>query len=99
VNIPRDGKFVVVAYGDGTIRWHRLSDGEEVLALFVNAKTREWVLWTPQGYYASSVAGDQDIGWQLNKGWDQAGEFVTAAQLKANVPFAKMRARSSMPRA
>ena len=82
VNIPRDGRFVVAAYGDGTIRWHRLSDGEEVLALFVNAKTREWVLWTPQGYYASSVAGDQNIGWQLNKGWEQAGEFVTAAQLK-----------------
>ncbi len=82
VNIPRDGKFVVAAYGDGTIRWLRLSDGEEVLALFVNAQTREWVLWTPQGYYASSVTGDQNIGWQLNKGWEQAGEFVTAAQLK-----------------
>ena len=82
VNIPRGGKFVVVAYDDGTIRWLRLSDGEEVLALFVNAKTREWVLWTPQGYYASSVTGDQNIGWQLNKGWEQAGEFVTAAQLK-----------------
>jgi WD40 repeat protein len=82
VNIPRDSKFVVAAYGDGTIRWLRLSNGEEVLALFVNAKTREWVLWTPQGYYASSVAGDQNIGWQLNKGWEQAGEFVTAAQLK-----------------
>ena len=64
VNIPRDSKFVVVAYSDGTIRWLRLSDGEEVLALFVNAQTREWVLWTPQGYYASSVAGDQNIGWQ-----------------------------------
>jgi WD40 repeat protein len=82
VNIPRDGEFVVAAYKDGTIRWLRLSDGEEVLALFVNAKTREWVLWTPQGYYTSSVAGDQNIGWQLNKGWEQAGEFVTAAQLK-----------------
>jgi WD40 repeat protein len=82
VNIPRDGKFVVAAYGDGTIRWLRLSDGEEVLALFVNVKTREWVLWTPQGYYASLVAGDQNIGWQLNRGWEQAGEFVTAAQLK-----------------
>jgi WD40 repeat protein len=82
VNIPRDGRFVVAAYGDGTIRWLRLSDGEEVLALFVNTQTREWVLWTPQGYYASSVAGDQNIGWQLNKGWEQAGEFVTAAQLK-----------------
>jgi WD40 repeat protein len=85
VDITRDGKFVVVAYGDGTIRWRRLSDGEEVLALFVHAKTREWVLWTPQGYYASSVAGDQYIGWQINRGWEQAGEFVTAARLKKHL--------------
>jgi WD40 repeat protein len=85
VNIPHDGKFVVAAYGDGTIRWHRLSDGKEVLALFVNAKTREWVLWTPQGYYTSSVNGDQMVGWHLNKGWKQAGEFVTAARLKKHL--------------
>jgi WD40 repeat protein len=85
VNVPRGGKLVVAAYDDGTIRWHRLSDGGEVLALFVNAKTREWVLWTPQGYYASSINGDQMVGWHLNKGWEQAGEFVTAARLKKDL--------------
>jgi hypothetical protein len=85
VNISRNNKYVVVAHGDGTIRWHRLSDGQEVLALFVNAKTREWVLWTPQGYYTSSVNGDQMVGWHLNKGWEQAGDFVTAARLKKHL--------------
>jgi hypothetical protein len=85
VNIPRNSKFVVVACDDGTIRWHRLSDGEEVLALFVNAKTREWVLWIPQGYYASSTSGDRMVGWHLNKGWEQAGEFVAAARLKKHL--------------
>jgi WD40 repeat protein len=85
VNIPQDGKLVVAACNDGTIRWHRLSDGAEVLALFVNAKTREWVLWTPQGYYASSVNGDQMVGWHLNEGWEQAGEFLTAARLKKHL--------------
>jgi WD40 repeat protein len=85
VNMARNGKLVVAAYGDGTIRWHRLSDGEEILALFVNTKSREWVLWTPQGYYASSEAGDQYIGWHLNKGWDEAPEFVTAARLKQHL--------------
>jgi WD40 repeat protein len=85
VNVSHDGRFVVAAYIDGTIRWHRLSDGEEVVSLFVNAKTREWVLWTPQGYYTSSVNGDQMVGWHLNKGWDQAGEFVTAARLKKHL--------------
>jgi WD40 repeat protein len=85
VNISRDGKYVVVACFDGTIRWHRLADGKEVLALFVNVKTREWVLWTPQGYYTSSVDGDQMVGWHLNKGWEQAGEFVAAARLKKHL--------------
>jgi hypothetical protein len=33
VNISADGRFVVAGYGDGTIRWHHLSNGEEVLAL------------------------------------------------------------------
>ena len=85
VNVARGGTFVVAAYGDGTIRWHRLRDGEEVLALFVNAKTREWVLWTPQGYYAASAAGVELIGWHLNNGWEQASDFVTAAQLKKSL--------------
>ncbi|MEM0970931.1 MAG: WD40 repeat domain-containing protein, partial [Verrucomicrobiota bacterium] len=33
-NISRDGRFVVVACGDGTLRWFRLSDGEPLLAFF-----------------------------------------------------------------
>ncbi len=81
VNISSNGKLVIAAYDDGTMRWHRLSDGEEIFALFVHPTTKEWVIWTPQGYYASSLSGDQYIGWHINKGWEQAGEFVTAAQL------------------
>lgn len=81
VNIPSSGNLVVAAYDDGTMRWHRLSDGEEIFALFVHPSTKEWVIWTPQGYYASSLSGDQYIGWHINKGWEQAGEFITAAQL------------------
>ena len=37
VNVSGDGRLVVAAYGDGTIRWHRLSDGEELLALYPHA--------------------------------------------------------------
>jgi len=82
INISRDGRFLVAAYGDGSIRWHRLSDGEELLALFVNPRDREWVLWTPQGYYASSPGGDRYVGWHLNKGLDAASEFVAASRLR-----------------
>src|SRR5262245_52928814 len=33
VNVPANNKLVVAAYGDGTIRWYRLTDGQELLAL------------------------------------------------------------------
>ena len=32
VNIAGNGRVIVAAYGDGTIRWHRMSDGAELLA-------------------------------------------------------------------
>jgi len=32
VNISADGRLVVAAYGDGTIRWHRMSDGKPLAA-------------------------------------------------------------------
>ncbi len=35
VNASRDGRIVVAAHGDGTIRWYRADDGHELLALQV----------------------------------------------------------------
>ena len=51
VAVSGDGRLVVAAYGDGTIRWHRLGDGEELLAFYPDGDRERWVLWTPQGYY------------------------------------------------
>ena len=50
VNFSADGGILVVAYRDGTIRWLRWSDGQELLALFVEPQSRKWVAWTPSGY-------------------------------------------------
>ena len=75
VNIPRSGKLVIAAYGDGTVRWHRLSDGQELLALFVHAVDRRWVAWTPKGYYMASPGAESLIGWHVNRGWNEAAQF------------------------
>jgi hypothetical protein len=48
VNITGDGRLVVAAYGDGTIRWHRMSDGAELLAFMPLADRTNWVAWTPE---------------------------------------------------
>lgn len=82
VNISEDGKIVVAAYADGTIRWHRLSDGQELMALFVNKNDLRWVAWTPSGYYMASPGGEDMIGWHLNRGWDQAADFFPASRFR-----------------
>lgn len=87
VNLSRDGRWVVAAYADGTIRWHRVADGQEVLAFFPHNDRKRWVLWTPEGFYAASAprdgvgGGDELLGYHINRGRDAGGDFVTAAQL------------------
>jgi hypothetical protein len=82
VNLSGDGRIVIAAYGDGTIRWHRWSDGAELLALFVNRESEAWVAWTPTGYYMASPGGEDLIGWHLNRGWNQAADFFPASRFR-----------------
>ena len=78
---PR-GDVAVVALSDGTVRWYRMDDGTEFLALFVDAAGAEWIAWTPAGYYASSAGGDNLVGWHLNRGKDAAADFYRAIQFE-----------------
>ncbi|MDM8566597.1 caspase family protein [Candidatus Halobeggiatoa sp. HSG11] len=82
VNISGDGKVAIAAFGDGTIRWYRLNDGEELLAFFPHKDGKRWVIWTPLGYYAASANGDELIGWHVNRGPDKAADFYPAAQFR-----------------
>lgn len=82
VRISSDDRFVVAALSDGTVRWLRLSDGVQVLSLFIHETSGEWIAWTPAGYYASSPNGDNFIGWQINRGKDKAADFYRAVQFE-----------------
>ena len=76
VNISGDGRLVIAAYGDGTIRWHRMDDGRELLALFVLADKQNWVAWTPEGFYGASAGAFGVLQWQVNRGFDAAADTV-----------------------
>ena len=82
VNISADGRWVVAAYADGTIRWHRLSDGKELVAFFPHADKKRWVAWTPSGYYDASPGAEDLIGWHLNRGKDTAADFFPASRFR-----------------
>ena len=83
VDFSADGEILAVAYGDGTIRWLRWSDGAELLAFFVEPQSRKWVAWTPTGYYMASAGGEDLIGWHVNRGWAQEADFFPASQFRA----------------
>ncbi len=83
VNISADGRLAVAAFGNGTLHWYRLSDGQELLTLFPHADRQRWIAWTPSGYYAASPDGDRLIGWQMNRGTDAAPDFFPASQLRS----------------
>jgi hypothetical protein len=57
------------------VRWHRWSDGKELLAVFLEAPTKRWVAWTPAGYYVASPGGEDLIGWHVNRDWEQPADL------------------------
>jgi hypothetical protein len=83
VNIAGNGKLVVAAFGDGTIRWYRKEDGKELCALFPHKDRKRWVLWTARGYYDASPGAEDLIGWHVNRKRDEAADFFPAAQFRS----------------
>ena len=82
VNQSTDGRVAVAALSDGTIRWYRMSDGAEIMAAFFHSNRTDWIAWIPQGYYSSSLRGDEYLGWHLNRGKEEEPDFFRAVQFE-----------------
>jgi WD40 repeat protein len=86
VNASRDGRVVVAAGSDGTIRWHRADDGRELLALQVIPNAKEpakwdWVLWTPEGFYEATPGAEDVLRWVVNHGPDKAATTLPVSAI------------------
>jgi WD40 repeat protein len=76
VSITRNGMLVVAALGDGTIRWYRLQDGVEIVALVLHRNRTSWVIWTPKGYFDAEHGAESLVGWHVNQGKDREGLYL-----------------------
>ena len=76
LNTSTDGRLLVGAMADGTVRWWRASDGRQLLTLLAQADGR-WVIWTPGGYYDASAGADRVVGWALPRGQQQAMSYFS----------------------
>lgn len=83
VNLSADGRWLVAAFSDGSIRWFRTKDGVEAMAFLPHVDQKRWVAWTPQGYYAASPGGEDLFGWQLNRGASVAADFFPGSRFRA----------------
>lgn len=81
VAVSPNGRTLISGSADQTLRLWRIKTQELLLTLFTGNKG-EWVAWTPQGYYSASTKGDQLIGWQINRGANQAADYASAQQLR-----------------
>jgi WD40 repeat protein len=54
INVAKDGRYVIAAAGDGTIRWFDAESGTQLLSIFVHADLRRWVAWAPDGHFTGS---------------------------------------------
>ncbi len=76
-----DGRYLVSGADDQTLRLWNLKTGELLVTLF-RGRDGEWVMWTPQGYYAASAGGEKLIGWHVNRGPDKAADYFPAGQFR-----------------
>ena len=83
VNITGNGQLVVASYDDGTIRWHHMGDGRELLALMLlpDSDKANWVAWTPEGFYAATVEAFGVLQWHINHGADVMGTAVRVSDV------------------
>lgn len=77
-----DGERLVVALGDGSIRWHAARDGALLLSLVPHPDGVRWVLWQADGYYDVAPGADRVVGWHVNRRIDEAADFYPVAQFR-----------------
>lgn len=81
LNASADGRLLVAAMADGTLRWYRTGDGTLLVSLLAQEDGR-WVAWTPSGFFDASAGADRIVGWALARGPAQAMDFFSLARFR-----------------
>jgi WD40 repeat protein len=51
-----------------------------LMSMFVSGEN--WIVWTPEGYYAASPEGESLVGWHVNNGPTRLAAFYPAAKFR-----------------
>jgi hypothetical protein len=77
------GKYRAVRrFGKGGL-FNIMRDGRVLLTVF--ASGQEWVVCTPEGYYAASQGGEKMVGWHVNNGQGKLPSFYPLERFRKNL--------------
>ena len=75
-----DGRLLLSAAGDMTLRVWDPNRDEPLCSCFFAGD--DWIVWTPEGYYAASPGGESLMGWHIHRGKDQMADYYAASQFR-----------------
>jgi WD40 repeat protein len=82
-----DEKTFYAAYQNGTIQIYDV-DAFKLIATLYISENNEWIIWTPDGYYAASKYGAQSVAWLFVNGATKSPDYYPFEQfdLRLNRP-------------
>jgi WD40 repeat protein len=85
--MSKDGRTVFASFQNGTIQLYD-TDGMKLVATLYVSSGNEWLIWTPDGYYAASKYGAQSVAWLMVSGAAKTPGFFPFEQfdLRLNRP-------------
>ncbi len=75
-----DSRYLLSAGEDQTLRIWDWQQGKLLVSLFF--ADRQWIAWTPQGYYAASPGGERLMGWHVAGEPGTLAHFYPATQFR-----------------
>ena len=83
VALSPNHKFMMILAEDQILHIVDPERAGEVLSLYVNE--RDWIAWTPEGYYAASPNGERLIGWTVDHGLGKDASYHPASRFRASL--------------
>ncbi|MCL4745666.1 MAG: caspase family protein [Burkholderiaceae bacterium] len=81
VHASGDGRIVVTAMVDGTVRWWRARDGRPLLTLYLQLDGR-WIVWTDGGYYDAAPGAESLIGFVRDRRESPGADFFALGRFR-----------------
>ena len=81
VNVSADGRIVVAALADGTLRWRRAEDGAALLSL-LPLRDGRWVLWTEAGYFDTGPGAEDLVGWLVPRPGGERADYFGVSRFR-----------------